>query len=361
LLESVRDAAVACPEPVEVLVVDDSSLTEANEHRKCCAQYGARYLRGPRHVGAKRNLGARLASYDLLLFIDSDCRATTDSLRHHVEFLRGAGPTVAAVAGPTVVDTADTALHRIMARSFRANSAFDIPRYFTEAGWATTSNLAIRRSAFEAVGGFAITGLTVVGGEDVDLCTRLTQAGLRIRCIPAATVAHDAENTVRPAVVAKRLFTYGRSGQWLSVRYPHRQRAKLNPVTAVTAAAVVGVHAASRGKRWALLLAPAVAATLLATQVRARRRPGDSVRATADSALSVLMDWCFDAGEAVAAVQLRRPGLLMTEFGWFDDPAFKVRTADEPKVVGQVTPPAAPVHRGGGEPAVRPAQEDLKR
>ena len=88
MLASLRAAAERCPEPVEIILIDDSGPTDAARHREHCDRHGARYLRGPRHVGAKRNLGVRHASHDLLLFTDSDCRATPDLLRIHVEAIR---------------------------------------------------------------------------------------------------------------------------------------------------------------------------------------------------------------------------------------------------------------------------------
>lgn len=87
MLAGVR-AAARCPEPVEVLLVDDSGPEDAARHREQCERHGARYLRGPRHAGRKRNLGAAHASHDLLLFLGSDCRASPGLLRRYVKTIR---------------------------------------------------------------------------------------------------------------------------------------------------------------------------------------------------------------------------------------------------------------------------------
>jgi hypothetical protein len=328
LLASLRAATGACEEPVEVLVVDDSGPPEARAHQDSCAAFQARYLRGPRHVGAKRNAGVRAAAHDLVLFIDSDCLATPQLLRRHVHTLRTCGDEVGAVAGPTFVQGADTAVFRIMSRSKLLNSAFEWPAQARRVGWATTSNLAVRRSAFEAVGGFAERPLTVVGGEDVDLGLRLTEAGHAIVCDPAAVVAHDKSSIESLATVCRRLVTYGRSGQWLLQVHPRRGRPKLNRVSALSAVAVAGAATARATGGAGLLLLPAVAGVLLALDTR-ERLGGDAPtpRALAESLACAGLDWAFDLGEFLAAWQLRRPDRLFTGFGWTDDDAFVWDTA----------------------------------
>jgi glycosyltransferase involved in cell wall biosynthesis len=323
LLESLREAIGKADEPVEILVVDDSIPAEAVEHQAHCELLGARYLRGPRPVGAKRNAGVRAAAYDLVLFIDSDCLATPELLRRHICTLRAAPAGVGAVAGPTYVQGADTAVFRVMSRSRLLNSAFEWPAQARQVGWATTSNLAVRRSAFDAVGGFAERPLTVVGGEDVDLGLRLTEAGYAIVCDPEAVVVHDKSSIESLSTVCRRLVTYGRSGQWLLHLHPRRGRPKLNRVSALLVTLVGAAATAAVTGGGSLLLVPAVAVALLGYD--AWHRLGDdrpTPRTLAEATACAGLDWCFDAGEFLAAWQLGRPDRLFTGFGWTDDRAF---------------------------------------
>lgn len=323
LLESLRTATGACPEPVEVIVVDDSDPPDAEIHERACAELEARYLRGPRHVGAKRNVGVRAARYDLIQFIDSDCLATPDLLRRQVATLREAGPQVGAVAGPTYVQGVDNLLFRVMSRSRRLNSAFEWPAQASSVGWATTSNLAVRREAFEKVGGFAPRPLTVVGGEDVDLGVRLCEAGYTIVCDPRAVVTHDKSSIESLGRVVRRLVTYGRSGQWLLHVHPRRGRPKLNRVSALAAAVLAGAVAAPASGGISLSLVPALGVVLLVYDTRQRLggdRPGAA--ALVESTACALLDWAFDLGEFLAAWQLGRPDRLFKGFGWTDDDAF---------------------------------------
>jgi GT2 family glycosyltransferase len=308
-LASLGEAARLSPEPVEVLVVDDSAPADALRHRRNCARFGARYLRGPRHVGAKRNLGVTRARYDLLFFTDSDCRPAADSIDRHVRRLR-APDDVAAVAGPTFVEASDTVLFRVMRESQLLNGDLERPSRDARLAWATTSNLAVRRSVFEAVGGFPERSLTVVGGEDVDLGLRLTRRGYAIVSEPEATVTHDRASTASLPTVVRRLFHYGRSEQWLADRYPQHRAPRWNPVTAL---ALTAVAATAMRSRRGLVAVPVAAAALLAADAW-RHRSDRSARGYADATARRLVEWSFDAGATAAAVQLRRPGLLFAGF-----------------------------------------------
>jgi GT2 family glycosyltransferase len=313
MLASLRVAAERCPEPVEIILVDDSGPEEAARHREHCERHDARYMRGPQHVGAKRNLGVRHASHDLLLFTDSDCRATPDLLKRYVDAARSE-PETAGLAGPTVVEDSPTAVFRIMRRSHLLHADLERPAKGGRLEWATTSNLLVRRDAFEQVGGFAEEALDALGGEDVDLGVRLTKAGFRIRSLPEALIVHDRLSSDTLGSVWRRLYGYGRSEQWLTVIHPDRREPRLNPVVAVGAAAVAAVAAAPATRGASLALAPATAAVVLGLRAGTRYEPGSGIRGAADAAACAVLECAFDIGAVVASFRLRRPGLVFSGF-----------------------------------------------
>lgn len=313
MLASVRAAAARCPEPVEVLLVDDSGPEEAARHREQCERHGARYLRGPRHVGAKRNLGARHASHDLLLFLDSDCRVSPGLLRRYVKTIRMATGT-AGLVSPTVVVASPTAVSRIMRRSPLLHGDPKRPTAGDELEWAAASNLLLRRTAFEAVGGFAERSPTVAAGEDVDLGIRLTRRGFTLRAEPDAEVVQDRPGPESVSSVWRTLYRRGRSERWLAMTHPDRGVPRCNPVVAVGAAAVVALAAAPATRGRGMVLIPATAALALGLRARARLAPGGGPRAVADAVACAALECAFDLGAAVAAVRLHRPGLLFTGF-----------------------------------------------
>ncbi|MCX5416000.1 glycosyltransferase [Streptomyces sp. NBC_00059] len=312
LLESLVPDLEGGREPVEILVVDDSSPHEADLHRANCVRMGARYVRGPRHVGAKRNLGARLAVHDLVYFTDSDCRVQPGTLRALADALRPAPPHVVGAAGPTLVEDSDALLFRIMWHSSLLNGDLEKPQDRTEVAWATTSNLMVRRAALLAIGGFVEESLTVVAGEDVDFGLRLTADGSRIVCVPQARVVHSHLSTSSLKTVGRRLFTYGRSEQWLITRHPDHGRPKFNHASALAVATVTLAGLPPRARRRGARLLPPAAALLmtarLARELRTRRAP------VTHTAARVLIEYAFEAGAFVASLQLRRPALLFKGF-----------------------------------------------
>ncbi|MEU8709144.1 glycosyltransferase [Streptomyces sp. NPDC048565] len=311
-LASLRAAMDHGPEPAEVIVVDDSDPADAAAHEANCREFGARYVTGPAHVGAKRNLGVERAAYDLILFTDSDCRVSPDILERHVKTLRSADPSVGGVSGPTFVEAGDTRANRVMRWSGLINDDMERPRRCAAVTWATATNLAVRRAVFEEVGGFPSESLDVVGGEDCDLGIKMSDAGYRIVCDPGTVVVHDHAITASFATAGRRLYSYGRSEQWVCSIHPHHRRPVLNAFTAATAAAAVGVALAPRTGGRSLLAAPVSLGLLLG--VRARRlRGGDRSAGTASERLMCAsVDLMFDLGGFVAALELRRPSMLFT-------------------------------------------------
>ncbi|MFJ8752643.1 glycosyltransferase family 2 protein [Streptomyces sp. NPDC102441] len=311
-LASLRAAVDRSPEPAEVIVVDDSEPADAAAHQANCREFGARYVTGPAHVGAKRNLGVERATYDLILFTDSDCRVSPDILEHHVKTLRSAGTSVGGVTGPTFVERGPTPANRIMRWSKLINDDMERPERCAKVIWTTATNLAVRRKVFEEVGGFPSESLDVVGGEDCDLGIRMTDAGYTLLCDPQAVAVHDHGITGSFATAGRRLYSYGRSEQWVCSVHPRHRRPVVNAFTVGTAATAVGMALAPRTGGRSLLAVPACLGLLVG--MRAHRLRGDdrSRGAAAECIACASVDLMFDLGGFVAALELRRPSMLFT-------------------------------------------------
>jgi GT2 family glycosyltransferase len=79
---------------------------------------------------------------------------------------------------------------------------------------AVTANLLVRRSAWEALGGFAEDS---VSGADADFCWRLQDLGLELGLNLAARVEHEHRSTVRALLV--QAHRDGRGAAWLAARH----------------------------------------------------------------------------------------------------------------------------------------------
>ena len=84
------------------------------------------------------------------------------------------------------------------------------------AGWADTANLAVRRDAFAASGGFDERYRHI--GEDIDFCLRARAAGLALAYCPGAAVAHRAEASSH--VIFRRALAHGYSSNQHAHRWP---------------------------------------------------------------------------------------------------------------------------------------------
>ena len=209
LLSSLARQELASRGELEVLVVDNASRDATAQ---VAGAAGARVVTEvvPGRARA-RNAGAAAASAGRLLFVDADCVADPGWARALVACLEDAP----LVAGPVRLRSGEppNAVERLE-RLWR----FDQEGHVRRDGWAASANLAMRRDAFEAVGGFD-PGFERIG-EDVDLCLRAAGAGHALAFCPEAVVSHPVESSLR--TLARRGVAHGWSNLQLARRHPGR-------------------------------------------------------------------------------------------------------------------------------------------
>lgn len=322
--------------PVEMIIVDDAAEPECIELADRCAQAGATYLRGPREAGAKRNLAARSAKYDTLLFVDSDTLLTPSSIQAHIEALRAAPEDVAGIAGRVVMHGRQTPIWKVLEYSRLHNVCFDFTDLYREVGWGCTCNLSVRHTAFEESGGFSERTFTPCGGEDVDLGTRLSEQGYRWVTDASAIVLHRREPLSRWHEIVRKLFTYGCADVFLTNAFPRRRVFSPNPFAIALIAAVVTLPLIPL-----VPVAPAVAVLppLVALAMDVMRpldaptvygkaparfvpRRQSGLRARALRVQGALIDSAFDVGVLWESLRRGRPGLAFCHFGYTDGDRF---------------------------------------
>jgi hypothetical protein len=167
----------------------------------------------PVHTPAyARNRGAAISRGEWLIFIDADTRPGPGMLDAY--FDPPPGPRTAVLAGG-IRDVAgrETAVARHTIARERTSQRLTLDR--TGMPYAQTANCAVRREAFEAVGGFE-SGARA--GEDADLCFRLQRAGWGIEERPGACVEHRSRDTVGAWLA--QLVRHGSGAAWLERRWP---------------------------------------------------------------------------------------------------------------------------------------------
>ncbi|ELP65171.1 mycofactocin biosynthesis glycosyltransferase MftF [Streptomyces turgidiscabies] len=201
-----------------VIVVDDASrhpLAVA----AVAARHGARLVALDTNTGpaGARNAGLRHVTTPYVVFADSDIvldPGTVPTLLRHF-----ADPRV-AMAVPRITGlTGHTATW--IERYENTRSSLDLGahpapvRPGTPVSWAPTACAVARVDALREVRGFD-EGMRV--GEDVDLCWRLIEAGLRVRYEPAVRASH--EHRVRLGDWFLRKAVYGTGAHPLALRHP---------------------------------------------------------------------------------------------------------------------------------------------
>ena len=195
----------------EVLIIDDGSTQDIADIAKDFAQM--RYVR-QEHAGLSvaRNLGASLATGEILAYTDDDCIADEDWLHHLAPAFDD--PQWVAAGGPNIPPSPRNRTEAIVAAAPGAPAHVLLSDI--EAEHLPGCNLAIRKSALEAIGGFRAHYR--VAGDDVDICWRLRAAGGRLRFIPGAMVWHHRRYTV--AAYLRQQRGYGHAEALLMADHP---------------------------------------------------------------------------------------------------------------------------------------------
>ncbi|HTX00036.1 MAG TPA: glycosyltransferase, partial [Acidimicrobiales bacterium] len=186
--------------------------------------------------GAARNTAARLATSELLAFLDSDVSCPPgwlDGLLGHF-----GDPDVVAVA-PRVVSAPAHGLAGLVETQRCALDLGEAPavvRPGSAVPFVPTAALLVRRAAFEAVGGF---DESLPLGEDVELLRRLGEHG-GVRYEPRVTVLHAPRRQLR-AVLGRR-FRYGTSAAVLDELRPGSVRHLDTSIWGVAPLLVAAVH-----------------------------------------------------------------------------------------------------------------------
>lgn len=165
--------------------------------------------------GEARNLGARAATGEYLLFLDDDCEPAADWIEQNVCALTSPG--IGAVGGRIAGKS----------RKFFARCV-DFARFgyaqtcrASRETWVCSASLGVRRQAFVATGGF---NEKLRSEEDIDFCFRLWANGYKTLYQPAISVLHDHRRTTLKALLRYSYFHGRVSGLYVKRLYSKMSR-----------------------------------------------------------------------------------------------------------------------------------------
>src|SRR5262245_39046291 len=195
----------------EVIVVDDGS-TDATA--AIAREYDFRLIStGNRGLSNARNTGLQAATGEIVAYIDDD--ASPDP--HWLTYLAATfQSTHAGVGGPNIAPPGDGIVADCVANA--PGGPIHVLLSDTEAEHIPGCNMAFRRAALTAIGGFDPQFRTA--GDDVDVCWRLRDRGWTLGFSPGAMVWHHRRNRVRGYWRQQR--GYGEAEALLERKWPEK-------------------------------------------------------------------------------------------------------------------------------------------
>jgi GT2 family glycosyltransferase len=169
----------------EIIVVDNGSTDHTQQ---IAATSGVRYVYSPSTFGISysRQLGVTSAHGEIVAFCDDDCIPVTDWLKHFVARLQSE-PDLGLVGGQ-IINIGFTGNRRYKGRTkLGRNGLISFVVDPKEADFFGNANLAFRRSAVEAIGGYD-PFFNVMA--EIDLAMSLKRHGFRVAYEPNAVVEH---------------------------------------------------------------------------------------------------------------------------------------------------------------------------
>jgi O-antigen biosynthesis protein len=196
----------------EVIVVDDGSTDDT---ARITRQYHVRVIATEnRGLSSARNTGLHAATGEIVAFIDDDAFPDPDWLTYLVDTFNGSD--YAAIGGPNIPPSDAGLVAQAVAAS--PGGPTHVLLSDTEAEHIPGCNMAFRRDALLAIGGFDPTFR--IAGDDVDACWRIQERGWKIGFSPAAMVWHHRRDSVH--AYWKQQTGYGRAEALLEQKWPER-------------------------------------------------------------------------------------------------------------------------------------------
>jgi GT2 family glycosyltransferase len=199
----------------ETIVINDGS-TDATA--RIARAHGVRVISTPNHgLSAARNLGLLAARGEIVAYTDDDARPDPHWLTFLAEtFLRTEH---VGVGGPNIAPPGDGPIADCVAHA--PGGPVHVLLSDRVAEHIPGCNMAFRRTALEAIGGF--DPRFRAAGDDVDICWRLQERGGTLGFHPGAMVWHHRRNSLR--AYWRQQMGYGRAEALLEQKWPEKYNA----------------------------------------------------------------------------------------------------------------------------------------
>jgi GT2 family glycosyltransferase len=237
-------AAQNCPQPFEVIVIDNASSDHTAKVLESWCRKDGRFrtaYEGRPGLSYGKNAGIRLARADLLLFTDDDTLAVPHWISAYLDlFARHGGAPMIAGGAQTPIPHDLQAWPNWFTETAIENLAMldhgkERPLAPLEYVWG--ANMAVPRRVFQEFGGWdekiGRKGHARGTYEDTEFQDRVRSAGITVWFCPEARIKHRvARETLTPRRIFAAAFSRGRNQLWKQsqVSSPEREALTLRPV-----------------------------------------------------------------------------------------------------------------------------------
>lgn len=217
-------------------------------------QEGSRIIAsGPIGPAEKRNIGAADSDAEIIALIDGDAYPDYDWLKNAIAYFED--DEVVAVGGPAVTPPGDNRRQLASGMVYSASLVSGATRYryrphaFKKVDDYPTCNLLVRKSDFDAVGGF---DEEYYPGEDTVLCLKLTrELGKQILYVPNVLVYHHRRALFMPHM--KQIHSYAVHRGFFVKKFPETSMRIQYFVPSIFTIAFVAAFIGSFFSNWILL------------------------------------------------------------------------------------------------------------
>jgi glycosyltransferase involved in cell wall biosynthesis len=195
-LECLLRSDLAGIDQIELIVVDDGSqepASKALEGLEPLPLIALRSLRQPnRGAGPARNAGFRVATGEMVLFLDDDILSPPDLIAKHIAAHKKTAGAVIFGNCPIIKPERSTPIFRYIQKKWYEDIAPDAPEFIPHT--AASGNLSIMRSDFSAQSDFYSE---IAGGDDAELTIRLGETGVPLLLATKIAAPQDQPMTLR--------------------------------------------------------------------------------------------------------------------------------------------------------------------
>lgn len=204
----------------EIIVVNSGNNEDSEQIKKLCKDYDAQFFEGENSVRKKRNLGIKKASYEVILFLDSDVAAEPGLLNlHAAKYLNSDEKNLGGVFGLTKFVGEKRWWWKVVEQTTYLDS-FSFAERFPYNSWTIGNNVSFYKSVLFEVGLFEENFPYPLGGDDLDLTYRITKTGYLIKSCPEAVTLHSTETWNHFKAIYDRTRRWGSMEYYISKRHP---------------------------------------------------------------------------------------------------------------------------------------------